>query len=112
MVTRGLVYTCSEYAPPIIVYLNTEVNARYPAAVDRHIRVVQWNHWTRDKCRFAQSVPTCIMSGAPGPYQPHAPPSICSPIIYVHDFTHTNPSCRRWQELCRVLAYCNEKAQQ
>ena len=60
--TNGANHQRREFASPVSVYLNTEVNARYPAAVDRHIRVVQWNHWTRDKCRFAKPASTCIMT--------------------------------------------------
>ena len=74
------IYTCIECAPPAIVYLNTEVNARYPAAVDRHIRVVQWNHWTRDKCRFAQPASTCIMT--------MWPMSVSTACISADPFTH------------------------
>ena len=37
----------------------TEVNARHPNAVDRHIRVFQWQHWCRDKCRFGCTA--CIL---------------------------------------------------
>ena len=29
----------------------TEVNAQHPNAIDRHVRVAQWKHWCRDKCR-------------------------------------------------------------
>ena len=34
----------------------TEVNAASPNAIDRHVRVVQWQHWCRDKCRWRPAV--------------------------------------------------------
>ncbi len=33
-----------------ITYM-TEVNARHPDAVDRHVRRAQWSHWCGEKCR-------------------------------------------------------------
>ena len=82
-------HTHIEYASPASVYLNTEVNARYPAAVDRHIRVVQWNHWTRDKCRFAQPASTCIMTMWPMSVSTACIYADPFTIIYVIDYTHT-----------------------
>ena len=96
-----------ESAPRAIVYLNTEVNARYPAAVDRHIRVVQWNHWTRDKCRFAKPASTCIMT------MWHM--SVSTACLSADPFAHhirEHQSHHRWRELCLVIAYCNQQAQQ
>ena len=33
------------------LFHTTEVNASTPNAIDRHVRVVQWQHGCRDKCR-------------------------------------------------------------
>ena len=80
-----------------ITYM-TEVNARHPDAVDRHVRRAQWSHWSGEKCRSAtRHLPVlcvCALS--------HSLHSIYTYPIRMHP---------RWQELCKVVRYCNDVQQ-
>ena len=90
-----LSYCCVVANAPLM----TEVNAQHPSAIDRHVRVAQWHHWCRNKCRSAYShcfrIHICDIS-------------IC---IDAYSSVHVHITECRWAELVKAIKYCNEKAQ-
>ena len=79
----------------------TEVNAQHPNAIDRHVRVVQWKHWCRDKCRRAH--PRCHVCDV---IHTQSPDYIVR-VACAHRMTYN----RRWLELVKAIQFCNARAQ-
>ena len=122
------IHTVSFNAPYV-----TEANARHPNAVDRHIRVVQWQHWCRDKCRpgctslHANSCPLSItttsillslflifLSVSLFSYPPAHGSHSSSPLHpppFSDLFCIFGSRMHRWQELTAAIRFCNSKSQ-
>ena len=134
----SLVFVLSHTHAPIpmslyIVSFNaqcmTEVNARHPNAVDRHIRVFQWQHWCRDKCRSAALHASLPNSTTLGSSHSHfrslimCMSQISHPVRRAHSYSplhhpiiiriiwYFGLRLHRWRELVAAIRYCNGKAQ-
>ena len=126
----------SYYRIPVSLYIAffnaqcmTEVNARHPNAVDRHIRVFQWQHWCRDKCRSAalhasfpnsaalgashshfRSLTMCVSQISHPACRAHSYSPLHHPII-IRIIWYFGLRLHRWRELVTAIRHCSGKAQ-